>query len=108
MRLFRHFIPRNDVNEISMSRKIFISADHGMAIIYFLQSDVVPKLLEAGVEVVLLTDDEIKSQIASRFGRPGLTVEGLRLKEANTYATKFRPRLQSLLAYLRRGLNLVA
>jgi CDP-glycerol:poly(glycerophosphate) glycerophosphotransferase len=85
-----------------MSNKIFISADHGMAIIYFLQSDVVPTLLDAGVEIVLLTDDETKSQISSRFGRPGLTIEGLRLKEANKYASTFRPRLQWLLAYLRR------
>ena len=85
-----------------MSKKIFISADHGMAIIYFLQSDVVSTLLDAGIEVVVLTDDEIKSQISSRFGRPGLTIEGLRLKEANKYANSFRPRLQWLLAYLRR------
>ena len=85
-----------------MSKRIFISADHGMAIIYFLQSDVVPTLLDAGVEIVVLTDDETKSQISSRFGRPGLTIEGLRLKEANAYATKFKPRLQWLLAYLRR------
>ena len=76
-----------------MLKKIFISADHGMAIIYFLQSNVVPTLLDAGVEVVLLTDDEIKSQISSRFGRPGLTVEGLRLKEASKYASTYRPRL---------------
>ncbi|MFN3492806.1 MAG: hypothetical protein ACK40V_11370 [Anaerolineales bacterium] len=56
-----------------MTKKIFISADHGMAIIYFLQSDVVPALLEAGVEVVLLTDDALASQLASRFPQPGLT-----------------------------------
>ena len=73
-----------------------------MAIIYFLQSDVVPTLLDAGVEVVVLTDDETKDRIAQRFARPGLTFEGLRLKEANAYATKFKPRLQWLLAYLRR------
>ena len=85
-----------------MSKKIFISADHGMAIIYFLQSDVVPTLLAAGVEIVVLTDDEIKSQISKRFGRPGLTIEGLRLKEASKYADAFQPRLQWLLAYLRR------
>jgi hypothetical protein len=85
-----------------MPKKIFICADHGMAIIYFLQSDVVPTLLDAGVEVVVLTDDEIKSQISSRFGRPGLTIEGLRLKEANAYASKVNPRLQWLLTYLRR------
>jgi CDP-glycerol glycerophosphotransferase (TagB/SpsB family) len=85
-----------------MAKKVFISADHGMAIIYFLQSDVVPTLLDAGVEIVVLTDDETKSQISNRFGRPGLTIEGLRLKEANKYANTFQPRLQWLLAYLRR------
>lgn len=85
-----------------MSKKIFISADHGMAIIYFLQSDVVPTLLDAGVQIVILTDDETKEKIAQRFARPGLTFEGLRLKGANAYANKFKPRMQWLLAYLRR------
>jgi len=85
-----------------VSKRIFISADHGMAIIYFLQSDVVSTLLDAGVEIVVLTDDETKDRIAQRYTRPGLTFEGLRLKEANVYATKFKPRLQWLLAYLRR------
>ena len=55
-----------------MTKRIFISADHGMAIIYFLQSDVIPSLLAAGVEVVLLTDDDIVDKIAPR---PGLTVD---------------------------------
>src|SRR5262245_23173902 len=85
-----------------MPKHIFISADHGMAIIYFLQSDVIPTLLNAGVEIVLLTDDETQSLISSRFARSGLTFEGLRLKQANTYASKFKPRLHWLLAYLRR------
>lgn len=85
-----------------MKKRLFISADHGMAIVFFLQSDVVPALLQAGVDVVLLTDDEIKDQVTRRFGRPGLTFEGLRLKQATAYANAFRPRLQSLLGYLRR------
>ncbi|MGC1378275.1 MAG: hypothetical protein WA821_18735 [Anaerolineales bacterium] len=85
-----------------MSKKVFISADHGMAIIYFLQSDVIPTLLAAGVEVILLTDDDIKERIAAQFARPGLTVEGLRLKEANAYYQKTDNRRQWLLAYLRR------
>ncbi len=85
-----------------MTKKIFISADHGMAIIYFLQSDVVSTLLDAGVEVVVLTDDDTKEKIAQRFARPGLTFEGLRLKQANEYAKNVSPRLQSLLIYLRR------
>lgn len=85
-----------------MPKRIFISADHGMAVIYFLQSDLVPALLAAGVEVILLTDDETKTQLEARFGRPGLAFEGLRIKEANRYANTLQPRLQWLLAYLRR------
>jgi hypothetical protein len=85
-----------------MSKRILISADHGMAIIYFLQSDVVSTLINAGNEVILLTDDDIVAQLAARFAQKGLTIEGLRLKQANNYAKKVQPRLQWLLAYLRR------
>jgi hypothetical protein len=85
-----------------MAKRIFISADHGMAVVYFLQTDVVPTLLQAGTEVVILTDDEIKDQIAKRFAQPGLTFEGLRLDQAAAYASTFEPRVQWLLAYLRR------
>ena len=63
-----------------MTKRVFISADHGLAIVYFLQSDVLPTLLDAGLEVVLLTDDGLREQISQRFGRPGLTVEGLRFQ----------------------------
>ena len=74
-----------------------------MAIIYFLQSDVVSTLLDAGVEVVVLTDDDTKDKIASRFTRSGLSFEGLRLKQANDYAKKISPRWQSLLMLLSEG-----
>ena len=82
-----------------MTKRIFISADHGMAIIYFLQSDVVSTLLTAGIEVIVLTDDETKEKIAQRFAQPNLIFEDLRLKQANDYARKVNPRLQSLLIY---------
>jgi hypothetical protein len=85
-----------------VTKRVFISADHGTAIIYFLQSDVVPTLLEAGIDVVILTDDQTVGRIAERFARPGLTFEGMRLEAANLYARRHRPRMQSLLAYLRR------
>ncbi|MBI5822778.1 MAG: hypothetical protein HZB18_02030 [Chloroflexi bacterium] len=85
-----------------MTKRIFISADHGMAIIYFLQSDIISTLINAGIEVILLTDDDIQSLISNLYGRPGLTIEGLRLKQANQYAKTVSPRLQWLLAYLRR------
>lgn len=90
-----------------MTKKVFISADHGMAIIYFLQSDIVPTLLNAGVEVVLLTDDSLVEKLKTRTTQYAirsnqLTFEGLRLQQANKFATTFQPRLQWLLAYLRR------
>ncbi|MFH1184379.1 MAG: CDP-glycerol glycerophosphotransferase family protein [Chloroflexota bacterium] len=85
-----------------MPKRVFISADHGTAIIYFLQSEVVATLLEAGIEVIILTDDETKDRIAARFARPGLSFEGLRLDRASAYARTHRPRIQWLLGYLRR------
>jgi CDP-glycerol glycerophosphotransferase (TagB/SpsB family) len=85
-----------------VTKRIFISADHGMAIIYFLQSDVVPTLLAAGVEIIVLTDDDTKEKIASRFTQHGLIFEGLRLTKGGDYARKVSPRWQWLLAYLRR------
>jgi CDP-Glycerol:Poly(glycerophosphate) glycerophosphotransferase len=85
-----------------MSKRVFISADHGMAIVYFLQSDVIPTLLAADVEVILLTDDQIKDQLAGRFTLPGLKFEGLRLKAAEAYFQQHVRILQWALAYLRR------
>lgn len=73
-----------------------------MAIIYFLQSDVVSTLLDAGVEIIVLTDDETKEKISERFAQPNLIFEGLRLKQADEYAKKIQPRFQWLLGYLRR------
>ncbi len=86
-----------------MPKRIFISADHGLAVIYFLQSDVLPTLLGAGVEVVLLTDDSLVGGIQARFGRPGLTVEGLRLAKCREYAARIDPGRQYWLDFLRRA-----
>lgn len=85
-----------------MMKKVLISADHGMALIYFLQSDLVGTLLQAGVEVVVLTDDDIKDRIAEKFAHPGLKIDGLKLKQANSYFQKIKNRQQWMLAYLRR------
>ena len=84
-----------------MTKRVFISADHGLAIVYFLQSDVLPTLLDAGLEVVLLTDDGLREQISQRFGRPGLTVEGLRFPQARQYFERNDHTLQYWLHFLR-------
>lgn len=81
---------------------MFISADHALAISYFLQSEVVDTLLEAGLRVVILVDDNVRDFIRDRFGRTGLIVEGLRLKQAADYAQREGAEIQWWLHYLRR------
>ena len=81
--------------------RIFIVADHGLALVYFLQTDVIPTILAGGVEVVLLTDDGLKDQIQQKFGQPGLIVEGLRLKEARQYFESTAHSAQYWLHFLR-------
>lgn len=85
------------------TNRVFISADHGLAIVYFLQSQVVPTLVNAGVEVVLLTDSALKKHIEQRFGRPGLIVEDLRLKQARHYFQSENYSIQWWLDFLRRA-----
>ena len=82
--------------------RVFISADHGLAIVYFLQSGVVPSLLYEGIEVVLLTDDDLVEKINQRFGQPGLIIEGLRIKQARQYLEQVSPTTQWWLNFLRR------
>lgn len=85
------------------SKSVLISADHGLAIVYFLQSELVPTLIRAGVRVVVLTDDAILERIRERFGQPGLEIEGLRLKQAREYFQQRRHSLQWWLDFLRRA-----
>ncbi len=85
-----------------MNKTIFISADHGLAIVYFLQSDVVPSLLDRGIRVVVLTDEGIKHQISEKFQSQNLVIESLRLKNAREYSEKVSPTTQWWLNFLRR------
>lgn len=87
--------------EPNRKKSVFISADHGLAVVYFLQSDVVPTLLKNGVQVVVLTDDALKEQITRRFGQPGLIVEGLRFEQARQYFDQHSHSLQHWVHFLR-------
>jgi len=82
-------------------KRVFISADHGLAIVYFLQTEVLPALLNAGAEVVLLTDDGLKDQIAAKFNQPGLVVEGLRMDQARRYFETTNHSVQYWMHFLR-------
>jgi len=83
------------------SQRVFLCADHGLALIYFLQSDLTQPLQDAGLEVILLTDDALVQGIRTRFGA-NLTVEGLRLPQANRYADRVAPETQWWFNFLRR------
>lgn len=85
-----------------MKKCVFISADHGLAIVYFLQSDVVSTLIEHGIDVVLLTDDHLKEKIIDRFGQDNLIVANLRFPEVRQYQDSYRPSLQWWIRFLRR------
>jgi len=85
------------------TKRAFICADHGLAAFYFLQSDIVSTLLEAGVKITVLTEDNTIEPIIKRFGQPGLTVEGLRLDQIKTYTEQVSPTQQWWLDFLRRA-----
>ena len=84
-----------------MSKRIFIIADHGLALIYFLQSDIISTLLNAGTEIILFTDDDARQAIQERFQQPGLSFEGLRLEQCEGYFQSVYPFLQRCLQMLR-------
>jgi hypothetical protein len=85
------------------SKTVFISADHGLAVFYFLQSDIVTHLLEAGLRVVVLTENNTRQAVESRFGCPGMVVEDLRLDKVQVYTRRVSPSLQWWLDFLRRA-----
>jgi hypothetical protein len=85
------------------ARRVFVSADHGLAIVYFLQTELIPVLLNAGVEVVVLTDDGLVDELSRRFGKPGLVIEGLRLKQARAYLQDHHNADQWWLDFFRRA-----
>lgn len=66
-------------------RCIMISADHGLAIVYFLQTDVIKTILAEGIKVVVLTDDGVADKVREKFGQENLYVEGLRLDRLKKY-----------------------
>jgi hypothetical protein len=85
------------------SKRVFIVADHGLAIFYFFQSDVISTLLNRGIEAVILTDERSIDPIKERFGQPGLIFEGLRLSDVQKYINKSSPTVQWWLDFLRRA-----
>ncbi|HMN12729.1 MAG TPA: hypothetical protein PKD55_10445 [Bellilinea sp.] len=89
------------MSELEFTKTVFICADHGLALIYFLQSDVVPTLLAQGIRVVMLTEDALVEPIRARFGKPNLLVEGLREDKTKAYFNAHKHNTQYWLHFLR-------
>jgi hypothetical protein len=85
------------------SKTVFISADHGLAVFYFMQSQIIPALRAAGVNVVVLTEDQSVNLISERFAAPGVIIEGLRLDQVQRYTRTVSPTQQWWLDFLRRA-----
>ena len=88
---------------MNSGKTIFINADHGLAIVYFLQTDVIQTMLESGLKVTVLTDDGLVDEIRQRFSQPGLSIEGLRLKQARDYFQCENNSMQWWLDFFRRA-----
>ncbi|MGD2162024.1 MAG: hypothetical protein PVG04_02945, partial [Anaerolineales bacterium] len=83
------------------TKRAFIIADHGLSLVYFLQTEVHKILHDHGIEVVLFTDDDLVGRVQERFAHPNLYVEGMRLNHVREYAQKSRA-TQWWLGFLRR------
>lgn len=86
-----------------MSFNIFLVADHGLSVIYFLQSNLVKSLVESDVEVVILTDSKVKEKIQKRFPVPGVKYESLSLGQVERYMKNVFPVFQYWLNFFRRA-----
>src|SRR4030065_401643 len=78
-----------------------ICADHGLALVYFLQTDVAPTLLDSGAEIVLLTEDGIAERGRPRFSHLPIPAGAMRLPAARSYERKAFD-LQWWIHFLRR------
>lgn len=85
------------------AKTVFISADHGLAVFYFMQSQIIPILRAAGISVVVLTEDQSVDLLNERYSAPGLIIEGLRLDQVQRYTRTVAPTAQWWLDFLRRA-----
>ena len=78
-----------------------ICADHGLAIVYFLQTDVIKTLLSEGIKVVLVTDDGVTDKIKEKFSQENLFFEGMRLDRLKKYFNTVDHKRQYWMHFLR-------
>lgn len=94
---------------MTSQKTVFICADHGLAVFYFLNSYIISNLLHAGVNVVVLTEDHSVESIRAKFNyneedtTTFCKFEGLRIEQVQTYMRQVAPGAQWWLDFLRRA-----
>jgi hypothetical protein len=83
-------------------KTIFIVMDHGLALAYFLQTELTNKLLEKDVRIVFLVQDAVLPMIKNNIAHPNVVVESMRDKQAARYMGRYHAGAQELFDYVRR------
>ncbi len=84
-------------------KTIFVVLDHGLALAYFLQTDLTRMLLEReDVRIVFLVQDAVLPLIQKEFSHPNVTFESMRDGQAGQYAATHLAGVQELFDYVRR------
>ncbi len=83
-------------------KTILLVVDHGLALAYFLYTDLAKKLLERHLRLVFLVQDDLLPKLRQDYaGTPNLVFESLREDQLVKYQKTFRPRLQEMVEYIR-------
>lgn len=83
-------------------KTMMISVDHGLALAYFLQTELSEVLLDKGARLVFLVQDELLPLLRERYRETQRVVfESLREREAARYQNTHHSRWQSVIEYLR-------
>jgi hypothetical protein len=83
-------------------KTILLVIDHGLALAYFLYTDLAKKLLARNVRLVFLVQDDLLPKLRADYtGTPNLVFESLREDQLIHYQKTFRPHLQEMVDYIR-------
>lgn len=83
-------------------KTILLIIDHGLSLAYFMYTDLAQKLLERGVRLAFLVQDDLIPKLQADFGHiPNLVFEGMREEQLLHYKNAYRPRMQEMMEYIR-------
>ena len=84
-------------------KTIFIVLDHGLAMAYFFETELVRLLLNQNIRLVIILPEQMLSCVKKEYMHPGVIFESLRDTKIQDYVTNHMPRVQSTINYIRRA-----